>query len=98
MRSERGISSSVEVEEVVCVDSRSAGSLTKRKPAAQRQRPIAMIGIDRRRISRRPTRSIRNRATHVMMKLVTATESDVKVGLVNPSMVNIVAEKLEKEG
>ena len=95
VRSERGISSFVDAEEVVVTESRFAGSLMKTKPTAQRASPIAMIGTDRRRIKRRPTRSIKPNATQVMTKFVTATESEVRVGLVKPSIVKMVAEKLE---
>ena len=56
-----------------------------------------MIGIDQRRIRLLPTRSMRRRAAHVMRKFVTATVSDVKVGLSNPKMVKIVAEKYISE-
>lgn len=44
-----------------------------------------------------PTRSINTRAAQVMMKLVVATESDVRVGLEKPSMVKMVAEKYIRE-
>ena len=60
-------------------------------------RPIAMTGIDQRRTRRLPTRSMSTKATQVKRKFVTATESDVNVGLRNPRMVKMVAEKYISE-
>lgn len=56
-----------------------------------------MIGIDASSMRLLPMRSISSRAAHVMMKLVIATESDVKVGLEKPRRVKMVAEKYIKE-
>lgn len=69
----------------------------KWKPTAQRIRPIAITGMDQRRMRRLPTRSMSNKATQVRRKFVTATESDVSVGLWKPRMVKIVAEKYISE-
>lgn len=64
---------------------------------AQRSRPKIIIGIEMRRIRRRPMRSIRKRAAQVRTKFVRATERDVRVGEENPRMVKIVALKYIKE-
>lgn len=46
---------------------------------------------------RLPMRSMSTKATQVKIKLVTATDIDVSVGLAKPRRVNIVAEKYIKE-
>jgi len=56
-----------------------------------------MSGIDHRRIRLLPIRSTKTSATSVNTKLVTATTRDVRVGIGNPSIVNIVAEKYIRE-
>jgi len=73
------------------------GRLMKKNPTALKRRPSDIIGNDPRRIRLLPTRSMRTRAAHVMMKLVTATVREVKVGLENPRIVKIVAEKYIRE-
>ena len=96
MRSDNGISSWAAVEEGF-LELKSAGRVMKRKPTAQRTSPRAMMGIDHSRTRLLPTRSIKTRDAHVMIKLVEATESDVKVGLEKPRIVKIVAEKYIRE-
>jgi hypothetical protein len=66
-------------------------------PRLQRRRPNAMIGIDQSRIRLLPTRSISSRATQVMTRFVMATERLVSVGLSNPRIVKMVAEKYINE-
>lgn len=97
VRSESGTSACAAAEEEGFSALRSSGRLMKMKPTLQSRRPKAMIGIEERRIRLRPMRSIRNRAALVMMKLVTATDNDVNVGLANPRRANMVAEKYIKE-
>jgi len=64
---------------------------------AQRRRPIAMPGIDSKRIRRRPRRSMRLKATAVATIFVLAITMAVAVGFLNPTMENIVAEKYINE-
>lgn len=97
VRSDNGISSHAEAEEDGFSELRSAGNVMNINPTAQNRRPTAIIGMDQRRIRLRPARSMRLNATQVMMKLVTATESAVNVGLEKPTMVKIVAEKYIRE-
>ena len=73
------------------------GILMRLKAMAQRSRPTTMIGIEKRRIRRRPTRSMRRRAKIVKTKFVAAIESDGSVGAVKPTRAKIVAEKYIKE-
>jgi hypothetical protein len=67
------------------------------KPKLHRSRPNAMKGIDHRRMRRLPMRSISCKATQVMIKFVSATDSAVRVGLEKPMMENMVAEKYIRE-
>ena len=76
---------------------RSEGRLMKWKPTLQSRSPMAIMGMEPRRIRRLPIRSISSRATQVIRKLVTAITRDVKVGLLKPRMVKIVAEKYMRE-
>lgn len=55
-----------------------------------------MNGIDRRRIRRRPTRSMLRKATKVKMKFVMAMEREANVGEVKPTRAKMVAEKYLK--
>lgn len=91
VQSEEGVV--VVVERVERVDGRSM----KWKPMAQRIRPAIMIGIEIRRIRRRPMRSIRMRAAIVRTKFVQATEREVSVGEEKPRIVKMVAEKYINE-
>jgi hypothetical protein len=97
VRSERGIASWAAAEAEGSVDRKSDGSRIKKNPKPQSRRPIVMIGMEERSILRLPIRSMRNRAAHVMMKLVTATTRDVNVGLSKPRIVKTVAEKYMRE-
>jgi hypothetical protein len=97
VRSDRGISSYADADDDGFFELRSEGIAIKWNPTLQSKRPTDMIGMDQRRIRLLPIRSIRRRAAHVMMKLVTATVREVKVGLSKPSMVKMVAEKYIKE-
>lgn len=56
-----------------------------------------MNGSEYNNIRRRPMRSMRASAIPVKIKLVTATLRDASVGLLNPTSVNIVAEKYMSE-
>jgi len=96
VRSESGISSCADEDDGFS-EFRSEGREMKWNPTLQNRRPTAMIGIDQRRIRLLPTRSMSIRAAQVMRKFVTATVSDVKVGLSNPRMVKMVAEKYISE-
>jgi hypothetical protein len=78
-----------ELEEVV-------GSM-KWKPMEQKMRPTVIMGMEMRRMRRRPIRSIRTRAAQVRTKFVRATERDVSVGEEKPRMVKMVAEKYISE-
>ena len=69
----------------------------KEKPKADMSRPRIMKGSEYSRIRRRPMRSMSVRATSVKMKFVTATVSEVSVGLWKPTRVKIVAEKYIRE-
>jgi hypothetical protein len=75
----------------------SDGRSTYLNATAQSVRPIDMMGTEYSSMRRRPMRSIKTRAAHVITKLVTATDSEVSVGLEKPSMLKIVAEKYIKE-
>ena len=75
----------------------SIGMLRKTKARAQRNRPKTMIGIERRRIRRRPMRSIEWKATSVKTKFVEAMEREVKVGERKPTRAKMVAEKYMRE-
>lgn len=97
MRSESGISSCAAADDEGFLEFRSAGKVMKMNPTAHSTSPTAMIGTDHKRIRRLPTRSIKTRAVQVMMKFVTATESEVRVGLEKPSRVKMVAEKYINE-
>ena len=97
VRSDKGISSWAAAEDDGFSELRSAGNWMNTNPALQIRRPTAMIGIDQSSMRLLPTRSIRTSAAQVMRKFVTATESDVNVGLEKPRMVKIVAEKYIKE-
>lgn len=66
-------------------------------PSDASKRPHTMNGSEYSSIRRRPMRSMRTRAMPVKMKLVTATLRDASVGLLNPTSVNIVAEKYMSE-
>lgn len=90
----------VEVDDDELVSGVEEGSelnLMNLKPMAQSNSPSVIIGIAQRRIRRRPIRSIKMRATQLMPKFVRATESDVRVGLAKPNILNIVAEKYMSE-
>ena len=78
------------------VDSVEA-SVIKEKPYAANKRPPTMNGIDQSSMRLRPMRSIMKRAARVKAKLVTATTSEVSVGIGKPSIENIVAEKYMSE-
>ena len=56
-----------------------------------------MNGIEYKSILLLPIRSMRPSATSVNRKFVTATVKDVKVGLSNPTIVKMVAEKYINE-
>lgn len=73
------------------------GSEIKMKPIAERRSPLAMMGIEYKRIRRRPMISIRTSAARVNRKFEMATERLVRVGDVNPTSEKIVAEKYIKE-
>lgn len=75
----------------------SIGTSRNTKARAQRDRPMTMIGIERRRMRRRPIRSIEWNATRVKRKLVEAMEREVKVGERKPTREKIVAEKYIRE-
>jgi len=97
VRSERGISSYADAEDDGFFELKSEGRAIKWNPTLQSKRPMDMIGIDQRRMRLRPMRSMRRRAAQVMKKLVTATVREVRVGLSNPRIVKIVAEKYINE-
>jgi hypothetical protein len=82
----------VRLEELV-----SLGRTMKWKAAPQRRRANIMTGIDKRRIRRRPMRSISRRERTVKTKFVIATERDAKIGLEKPMRENKVAEKYIRE-
>ncbi len=63
----------------------------------QVSRPATITGIERSRSFRRPTVSMMRRAMRVQMKFVSAIESEVRVGEVNPRRENMVAEKYINE-
>lgn len=92
VREERRVGGSVVVNEFGEVE----GSM-KWKPTEQKMRPTVIIGMERRRIRRRPMRSIRMRAAQVRMKFVRATEREVRVGEEKPRIVKMVAEKYISE-
>lgn len=69
----------------------------KWKPMEQRMRPRIIMGIEMRRMRRRPMRSMRMRAAQVRMKFVRATDKEVSVGEVKPRIVKMVAEKYIRE-
>lgn len=73
------------------------GRSMKWKPMEQRRRAKNIMGIEMRRMRRRPIRSISMRAAQVRTKFVTATERDVRVGEEKPRMVKIVALKYIRE-
>jgi hypothetical protein len=73
------------------------GRWIDRKLSPESSKPTIMKGIEYKRIRRRPMRSIRNKAIVVNMKFVAATLSAASVGMENPTMVNIVAEKYIRE-
>ena len=56
-----------------------------------------MMGIEKIRMRRRPTRSIRTTAMSVKMKLATATERETKVGEEKPRLAKMVAEKYMRQ-
>lgn len=60
-------------------------------------RPRTMKGMVRRSILRRPTLSIRAKATRVKTKLVSAMDREVPMGDVKPTRLKIVAEKYINE-
>jgi hypothetical protein len=64
---------------------------------AQRRRPRVMMGMERRRMRRRPMRSIAWKATTVKRKFVRAMEREVKVGERKPMREKMVAEKYMRE-
>jgi len=76
---------------------KSDGMVMKWNPTLQRRRPIDMIGMDPRRIRLRPIRSMSMSATQVIRKFIIATVREVRVGLSNPKIVKIVAEKYIRE-
>ena len=61
------------------------------------RRPRTMMGIEYKRIRRRPIRSMRTIATTVKIKFVMATAREVRVGDAKPRREKIVAEKYIKE-
>lgn len=67
------------------------------KQKAQARRESIMIGIESRRILRRPRRSIRIRESRVKRRFVIATESEVRVGVEKWRRSKIVAEKYMRE-
>lgn len=73
------------------------GSLIEPKPKADKKRPIVMKGIEYSKMRLRPIRSIKTSASTVKAKFVAATVKEVSVGIENPSIVKIVAEKYIKE-
>jgi hypothetical protein len=68
------------------------GSWINENPYAESKRPAAMNGMEYSNIRLLPIRSMRKRAVTVKIKLVTATTKEVRVGVLNPRSVNIVAE------
>lgn len=65
----------------------------KAKAMAQRMRPAIMMGTERRRMRRRPMRSMEWNATRVKAKFVRAMEREVRVGEWKPTRRKMVAEK-----
>lgn len=82
---------------VVVAELVADGRTTKWKAAAQARRAKTITGTERRRMRRRPRRSIRRRERSVKAKLVTATERDVSVGVAKPMSEKRVAEKYMSE-
>lgn len=97
VRSERGTDSWADADEDGLSAMRSTGIVMKMKPALQSRSPTAMMGIEYNRIRRLPIRSISTKAATVRTKFVTATDREVSVGLENPRMLKMVAEKYIKE-
>lgn len=75
----------------------SDGMLMKWKEAAQARRAKIMTGTERRRMRRRPRRSMSRRERIVKAKLVSATDRDVRVGVAKPMREKMVAEKYMSE-
>lgn len=69
----------------------------KVKEMEHRSNPPAIIGMDERRMRRRPTWSMISSAIKVQVKLVMAMERAVSVGEENPMRANMVAEKYMSE-
>lgn len=69
----------------------------KTNTTAQRARPRTMNGVERSRIRRRPMVSMRIKAMTVKRKFVPATEREVPIGDVKPTMAKMVAEKYMRE-
>ncbi|KAL8740995.1 MAG: hypothetical protein Q9190_006358, partial [Brigantiaea leucoxantha] len=89
------------LDSAVCVCAASSGSrlrmLRKWYEIEHKRRPAIITGIVWRRIARRPTRSISIKAIRVQIKLVNATDTEVKIGEVKPRREKIVAEKYIRE-
>lgn len=64
---------------------------------AQQNRASDMIGIESKRMPRLPRRSMRRSEKIVKMKLVQATEREVRVGVAKPRREKRVAEKYMRE-
>ena len=71
--------------------------LMKENATAQRSRPRTMNGMLLSRMFRRPTVSIKLKATSVSAKFVTATDNEVPMGDVKPTRENMVALKYISE-
>ena len=97
VRSDNGIFSQAAAEDEGFSELRSEGNVINRNPPLESRRPNAMTGIDQSRMRLLPTRSISRRAPQVMRKFVSATDSEVNVGLSKPRTVKIVAEKYMRE-
>ena len=74
-----------------------SGKSMKWKVTAQQNRARDIMGMEMSRIPRLPRRSMRSREMMVKMKLVHATEREVRVGDANPSEEKMVAEKYMRE-
>lgn len=69
----------------------------KAKAVAHSARPRIMMGMEARRMRRRPMRSMLWKAMRVKEKFVRAMEREVRVGEVKPRREKMVAEKYMRE-
>lgn len=72
-------------------------SVMKLNATEQSTRPAIIMGMDRRRMRRRPMRSMEWNATRVKAKFVVAMEREVRVGERKPRRRKMVAEKYIRE-